>query len=135
MNETTNNENTITISGRVVGAPTRLIKVAGLSGDNELKLIKAEIKYYSTMNNNWWNGILGACLGGGFDNTNELHVMKDHEAMATAEKDKWKEAVKEEYDHMTKFKLFQAVPRNKVPEDAKVPPSTWEIKKMASNSG
>ena len=74
---------------------------------------------------------MGACLGGGFDNTNELHVMKDHEAMATAEKDKWKEAVKEEYDHMTKFNLFRAVPRNKVPEDAKVPPSTWEIKKMA----
>ena len=41
------------MSGRVVGEPTRLNKVAGLSGDNELKLIKAEIKYYSTMNNNW----------------------------------------------------------------------------------
>ena len=41
------------MSGRVVGAPTRLNKVAGLSGDNELKLTKAEIKYYSTMNNNW----------------------------------------------------------------------------------
>ena len=48
-----------------------------------------------------------ACVGagqdGGFDNTNELHVMKYHETMDT--KDKWKDAVKEEYDPMTKFKV------------------------------
>ena len=41
---------------------------------------------------------VGAGLGGGFDNTYELHVMKYHEVMATADKDKWTEAVKEEYD-------------------------------------
>ena len=30
--------------------------------------------------------------------------------MASADKDKWTETVKEEYDCMSKFKVFQAVP-------------------------
>ena len=49
---------------------------------------------------------MGAGLGSGFDNTNELHVMKYHKAMATADKDKWTKAVKKEYDSMKKFKVF-----------------------------
>ena len=76
---------------------------------------------------------VGAGLGCGFDNTNELHDMKYYKAMATADKDKWKEAVKEKYDRMTKFKAFQAVPKNKVTEDAKVLTSTWAMKKKASS--
>ena len=77
---------------------------------------------------------VGAGLGGGFDNTNELRVMKYHEAMATADKEKWTEAAKDEYHRMTKFKVFQAVPRSKVLEDAKVLTSTWTMKKKASGT-
>ena len=43
--ETTNMENTITRSGRVIQAPTQLIEVAGLSGNYEIKLIKVEVEY------------------------------------------------------------------------------------------
>ena len=82
------------------------------------------------MNKNSKLACVGAGLGGGFDNTNELHVMKYHEVMARAEKSRWKEAVKEKYDHTTKFKVFQTVPKNKVPEDAKVLTSTWEMKNI-----
>ena len=64
---------------------TRLIEVAGLSGDYEIKLTEAEVKYYATMNEIGELACVGAGLGGGFDNTNELHVMKYHEAMAKAE--------------------------------------------------
>ena len=92
----------------------------------------AEVEYYATMNKIGELACVGAGLGGGFDNTNELRVMKYHEAMATADKEKWTEAAKEEYDHVTKFKVFQAVPKSKVLEDAKVLTSTWAMKKKAN---
>ena len=42
-------ETTITRSGRVVQAPTRLIEVAGLSGNYEIKLMAAEVEYFATI--------------------------------------------------------------------------------------
>ena len=94
----------------------------------------AEVEYYTTMNEIGELACSGAGLGGGFDNTNELHVMKYHEMMATGNKDKWTGAVKEEYDRMTKFKVFQAVPKSKAPEDAKVLTSTWAMKNKANGT-
>ena len=120
--------------GRVVRAPTRLIEVAGLSGNYEIKLMAAEVEYFATIDEIGELACVWAGLGGYFDNTNELHVMKYHEAMATADKDKWTEAVKEEYDRMTKFKVFQAVPKSEVPDDAKVLTSTWAMKKKANKT-
>jgi hypothetical protein len=40
---------------------------------------------------------VGAGLGGGFENTNELHVMKFKEAMATKDKPGWVKAVDKEH--------------------------------------
>ena len=94
----------------------------------------AEVEYYATMNKIGELACVGAGLGGGFDNTNELHVMKYNEAMATGDKDKWTEAAKKEYDGMTKFKIFHAVPKSKVPKDAKVLTSTWAMKKKANRT-
>ena len=54
--------------------------------------------------------------------------MKYHEAMATAEKDKWDEAVKEEHDCMEMLQVLKVVPRSKVPEDAIILTSTWAMK-------
>eukprot|EP00957_Ditylum_brightwellii_P128327 9787862-Ditylum_brightwellii.AAC.1 len=51
-------------------------------------------------------GCVRAGIGGGFINTNELHVMKYNKAMAEKDKDKWKEAVKEEYKRMEKHKVL-----------------------------
>jgi hypothetical protein len=40
---------------------------------------------------------VGAGIGGGFVNTNELHVMKYQQAMETEDKEQWTLAVKEEH--------------------------------------
>jgi hypothetical protein len=46
---------------------------------------------------------VGAGIGGGFINTNELHVMNYQEAMKTPDKAYWKAAVDEEYQRMLKY--------------------------------
>lgn len=43
---------------------------------------------------------VGAGLGSGFENTNELHVMKFKEAMATKDKPCWVKAVDKEHGRM-----------------------------------
>ena len=45
---------------------------------------------------------MGAGLGGGFDNTTELHAINYKTAMKTPDKDKWKRAVEEEHDRCGK---------------------------------
>jgi hypothetical protein len=54
---------------------------------------------------------VGAGLGGGFENTHELHVMNYNEVMESNDKEKWKVAVKEEYECMMKHNVFQEVPK------------------------
>ncbi len=56
-------------------------------------------------------GAVGAGLGGGFDNTQELHVMKYKEAMKTPDKPNWINEVNEEHERFKKHKVFKAVPR------------------------
>ena len=41
--------------------------------------------------------LVGAGIGGGFIDTNELHVTKYKEAMARKDADKWQKAVDEEH--------------------------------------
>ena len=41
-------------------------------------------------------------MGGGFDNTTELHAINYKTAMKTPDKDKWKRAVEEEHDRCGK---------------------------------
>ena len=41
---------------------------------------------------------MGAGLGGGFENTMELHVMNYNAAIKTPAKPKWDKAVEEEHD-------------------------------------
>jgi hypothetical protein len=53
--------------------------------------------------------LIGAGIGGGFVNTEELQVMNYNEAIQS-EKDKWDYAVKEEHNRMTDNKVFQPVP-------------------------
>jgi hypothetical protein len=53
---------------------------------------------------------IGAALGGGFDNTTELHVMKYREAMESDNKEKWLVAMKEEHERMVKNKVWKAIP-------------------------
>jgi len=73
-------------------------------------------------------------VAGRFVNTAELHVMKYNEAMASSDKEHWEKAVEEEHQRMLKHDVFQAIPRNEVPKDAKILTSTWAMKKKANGT-
>ena len=75
---------------------------------------------------------VGAGIGGGFANTQELIPMKFKEAMAGPERNEWITAVAEEYQRMVRYKVFQEVERNKVPIGSKILSSTWAMKKKSN---
>jgi hypothetical protein len=78
--------------------------------------------------------LIGAALGGGFDNTTELHVMNYREAMASAEKDKWVAAMDEEHQQMVHHKVWKAIPPSEVPKDSKIITTTWSNKKKSNGT-
>jgi hypothetical protein len=57
-------------------------------------------------------GLVGAGVGGGFENIQELHVMKYNEALKTADKNKWEKAVEEEHERMVKCKVWKPVKKD-----------------------
>ena len=95
---------------------------------NNMALTKAEEKYYNTIiklrkYGAMWNAevaFIGAGLGGGFRNTQELHVMK------------YNEAVDKEHTNMTQYKVRKARMIDELPKHAKILTSTWAMKKRAS---
>ena len=84
-------------SGRVISKPTRLIKEMGVCS-YEIGLSVAEQEYYNMMWKMNEMALVGAGIGGGFVDTNELHVMKYKEAMARKDAEKWQKAVDEEHE-------------------------------------
>jgi len=54
--------------------------------------------------------------------------------MKTADKAKWDQAVNEEHKWMIKMGVWEAVPRSKVPKDAKVISTTWVMKKKSNGT-
>ncbi len=58
--------------------------------------------------------IIGAGVGGGFTNTNELCVMKYHEAINGPDSKKWKAEVKAEYGRMVKSGVIEKVKLSKL---------------------
>ena len=79
-------------------------------------------------------GLVGAGIGGGYSNTQELHVMKYNEAMATKDKDYWAKAVDEEYQRMMKYDVFTVIKHTDLPKDAKVLTTTWAMKKKPNGT-
>jgi aspartyl/asparaginyl-tRNA synthetase len=76
-------------------------------------------------------GFVGAGIGGGFEQTGELNVMKYKEAMASPDKAKWEQGVEAEHEKMVTYEVFQPVDVNEIPKDAKILTSTWAMKKKA----
>ena len=75
---------------------------------------------------------VGDGIGGGFQNTKELHVMKYKEAMKQPDRENLADAVKEEHDRFVKYEVFKPVLIEKVPKDAKVLTTTWAMKKKSN---
>jgi hypothetical protein len=93
-----------------VRAHSRLIAEVGASA---LDLTKAEENYYALLDEGDEAEFdpeelicIGAALGGGFQNTQELHVKKYKEAMKGPEKDKWENAVFEEHARMVNNQVW-----------------------------
>jgi hypothetical protein len=125
--------------GRVITKPVRLIdEMNAMAGDYEIKLTEAEKHYYAEMKSYpeyiTELACVGAGIGGGFSNTQELHVLKYKQAMKTEEKEHWEKAVLEEHQRMEKHKVFQAVTRDELPVGATVLTSTWAMKKKANGT-
>jgi hypothetical protein len=91
-------------SGRTVRPPQRLIE--------EMAALAVTPNYYSKLANEDNNeyGLVGAGLGGGFDVTTELHVMKCKQAMKSDEKNAWMKAVDEEHQQMKDHQVWEVVP-------------------------
>jgi hypothetical protein len=77
---------------------------------------------------------VGAGIGGGFENTNKLKVMKFDEALHGPDKIKWEKAVREEHNRMLKFNVWAAVRRKDISAATKVITSTWAMKKKTSGT-
>ena len=103
--------------------------------DYEIKLSNAEIYFYCQMEvlaeHSGELACFGMGVGGGFEDTHELHVMKYNEVTATHEKEGWKISTDKEHDCMVKRKVWKAIPPTEAPMDAKIIDSTWAMKKKA----
>jgi hypothetical protein len=113
-------------SGRTVRPPQRLIE--------EMAALAVTSNYYAELadEDDDEYGLVGAGLGGGFDVTTELHVMKYKQAMKSDDKDAWMKAVDEEHQRMKDHQVWEAVPKDKVEVGRKVLTSTWAMKKKAN---
>lgn len=76
--------------------------------------------------------LIGAGVGGGFGNTNELKPMKFQQAMNTKDKEGWIKAVEEEWNKMKEYNVFEKIPRKDLPKGTKILTTTWAMKKKAS---
>ena len=76
---------------------------------------------------------VGAGIGGGFTNTNELRLMGYHEAINGPDGKKWKEEVRTEHGRMVQSGVFERVKRSKLPSDIKIIDTVWVMKKKNSD--
>ena len=77
---------------------------------------------------------VGAGIGSGFTNTQELKVMKYHEAINGPDGDAWKAEVKKEHGRMVHNKVFEPVSLSDLSKNEKVIDTTWAMKKNSSGT-
>jgi Reverse transcriptase (RNA-dependent DNA polymerase)/Zinc knuckle len=100
----------------------------------QAKLCQKQMNKKKKVEENFEFGLVGAGIGGGFENTTELKVMKFDEAMSGPNKEKWKKATDEEHDRMLKHKVRKIVKRRDVPKGALLLTSTWAMKQKADGT-
>ena len=134
------NDVVTTRSGREIRAPDRLTYV--MEAHCNLTSTAIELRYQSEMaeidhaevtavritRDNLEVTVVGAGVGGGFSNTNELKVMNYKEAMKSKRAAEWTDEVSNEKDRFDKYKAVSPVKRNKLPAGTKILTSTWAMK-------
>ena len=78
--------------------------------------------------------LVGAGLGGGIQNTKELHVLTYNEAINGPEREQWLESIEKEYQRMIDNGVFIPCAPEEVPADAKILSNVWAMKKKASGA-
>ena len=74
-----------------------------------------------------------AGIGGGFHHSSKLKVLNYRQAMKSKDKKKWKQEIKKENNQMIKYKVWEAVPKEEVP-NAQPLTSTWAFKKKSNGN-
>jgi hypothetical protein len=108
--------------------------------DYQIVLTAAEKTYYAAMATMEYGlsctdrdcvetAIVGAGVGDGFKNTNELHTMTYQEAMASKEQPLWIRAIEEESRTLKEYGVFEPIEAHKIPQESKVLSTTWVMKK------
>ena len=77
---------------------------------------------------------VGAGVGGGFENTNELKPMKYEQVINGPDAKAWRAEIDNEHDRMVKNSVFEPVKRKNLPPGMKVIDSTWACKKKSNGT-
>jgi hypothetical protein len=146
---------TITRSGRSVCKPARFLSpmrtpgIQAFSAAKDPLEIVAEDKYIVRMHecyelsrgnvessefhhNPYKTAFVGMGIGGGFINTEELHILKYSQAMKTPDKSKWLEAMENEHQRMIKHGVFEVMRSKDMEPGNKVIDMTCYMKKKAN---
>jgi len=75
---------------------------------------------------------VGAGVGGGFENTQELRVMMYYEAINGPDGERWKAEVENEYQQMLHNIVFETVMIANLPPGTKLTDSVWAMKKKSN---
>jgi hypothetical protein len=73
-------------------------------------------------------------VGGGFNNTEELHVLTYEQAMQSSQHREWDDAVEQEHNRMLQHGVFVPIRIEDMPTDAKKITSTWAMKLKADGT-
>ena len=123
-----------TRSGRRVAARERLIEHMQINAETR-GVTSADVHYLQRMmdtNEKEFDFMgVGAGVGGGFDNTAELHVLTYKQAMKSKDREEWKKEVKRK-ERFDKNNVLTAKKRSEIPKGTKVMTSTWAMKKKSN---
>ena len=77
---------------------------------------------------------VGAGLGGGFTDTNELHVMTYNQAMKQPDKPEWIKSVDKEHERMSSNNVWTPKYIQDIPQHATILTTKWAMKKKANGT-
>ena len=102
-------------------------------GETALKAV--EQNYYFVLSEylDWGEyGCVGAGIGSGIQNTNELKVIGYDEPMQQDDKKEWEKSINKEHDRMIKNQVWTVVKKKDVLKNADIIDLTWAMKKKAN---